>query len=204
MGVYSRAIFPVLCDRVLGMPFLDRYRREVLAGARGQILEIGFGTGLNLRHYPQGVREISAVDASPGMHRLARKRIRRSSIHVVNRVLDCARLPWGENSFDCVVSTWTLCSIAEVGLALEEVFRVLRNGGRFLFLEHGQSPDPGVRKWQERLNPLEMRMADGCRLDRDIGSLIAQQPFSQIELEQAYLPGVPWTHGYMYRGVATK
>jgi ubiquinone/menaquinone biosynthesis C-methylase UbiE len=204
VGFYSRAIFPVLCDLILGMPLLNGYRRELLASARGDILEIGFGTGLNLRHYPRHVRHITTVDASPAMHRLARKRIHRSDIQVESRVLDCARLPWPDNTFDCVVSTWTLCSIAEVGPALHEIYRVLKNGGRFLFLEHGKSPDPGVRKWQERLNGLEMRVADGCRLDRDIGSLIAEQPFAHIQLDQSYLPGVPWTHGYTYRGIAQK
>ena len=204
MGIYSRAIFPILCDLILGMPFLNRYRRDLLAGARGDILEIGFGTGLNLRHYPEHVRHITTVDASPGMHRIARRRIRQSSLPVESRVLDCARLPWPENAFDCVASTWTLCSIADVDVALHEVYRVLRNGGQFLFLEHGRSPDSGVRKWQERLNKLEMLVADGCRLDRDIGSLIAEQPFAHIQLDQSYLPGVPWTHGYTYRGVATK
>jgi ubiquinone/menaquinone biosynthesis C-methylase UbiE len=204
VGLYSRAIFPILCDFILGLPFLDEYRRGLLAGARGDILEIGFGTGLNLRHYPRHVRKITTVDASPGMHRLALRRIRRSHLQVDSRVLDCARLPWPENAFDCVVSTWTLCSIAEVGLALREIYRVLRHGGRFLFLEHGKSPDPGVWRWQKRLNALEMQLADGCHLDRDIVALIAEQPFAHVELDQSYLPGVPWTHGYTYRGIAHK
>jgi ubiquinone/menaquinone biosynthesis C-methylase UbiE len=186
------------------MSFLDEYRRRLLAGARGNILEIGFGTGLNLRHYPGHIRKITAIDGSAGMHRLALRRIRQSHLEVDSRLLDCARLPWQDNTFDCVVSTWTLCSIADVGCALQEIYRVLRNDGRFLFLEHGKSPDPGVRKWQERLNGLEMRMADGCRLDRDIGSLIGEQPFAHVELDQSYLPGVPWTHGYTYRGSAQK
>jgi ubiquinone/menaquinone biosynthesis C-methylase UbiE len=204
LSFYSQAIFPVLCDLFLGMQFLNEYRRQLLASAYGDILEIGFGTGLNLRHYPSHVRRIATVDASPGMHRRARQRIRRSNVVVESRVLDCARLPWGENSFDCVVSTWTLCSIAEIDLALREIYRVLRHGGQFLFLEHGKSPDPGVRKWQERLKRLEMRVAGGCRLDRDMGSLIAGQPFALVRIDQYYLPGVPWTHGYTYRGVATK
>jgi ubiquinone/menaquinone biosynthesis C-methylase UbiE len=204
VGLYSQAIFPIVCDLILGMPFLNTYRRQLLAGAGGEILEIGFGTGLNLRHYPRQVHKITTVDASAGMHRIARRRVRQSNLQVESRVLDCARLPWPDNTFDCVVSTWTLCSIAEVGLALHEICRVLKQGGQFLFLEHGKSPDPGVRKWQERLNGVEMRVADGCRLDRDIGWLIAEQPFSHIELRQSYLPGVPWTHGYTYRGTATK
>jgi ubiquinone/menaquinone biosynthesis C-methylase UbiE len=106
--------------------------------------------------------------------------------------------------FDCAVSTFTLCSIENVGQALREVYRVLKPGGRLLFLEHGFSPEPKVQKWQRWLNWLEMRLADGCHLDRNMKELVATQPFSSVEVVEFYLERTPRTHGYMFRGIATK
>jgi ubiquinone/menaquinone biosynthesis C-methylase UbiE len=204
MGFYSRTIFPCLCDLIMRQPILAKYRRDLLAGAGGNILEIGFGTGLNLPHYPEHVHKITTVDPNVGMHRKARKRIERTGIEVDQRVLDAARLPFDDSTFDSVVSTWTLCSIDNVNQALSEVYRVLKPGGRFLFLEHGLSPEPKVQKWQRRLNWLEMCLADGCRLDRNIKELVAAQPFASARVEEFYLEQSPKTHAYMYRGIASK
>ena len=197
-------IFPRLCDLLLNRPFVAKHRRELLATVCGDVLEIGFGTGLNLPHYPAQVRKITTVDPNAGMHRLAQRRVRRSGIEVDQRVLSGERLPFEDNRFDCAVSTFTLCSIEDVGQALSEVYRVLKPGGRFLFLEHGLSPEPSVQKWQRRLNWLQMRLADGCHLDRNMKELVAAQPFSSVEVEEFYLEKTPKTHGYMYRGIATQ
>jgi ubiquinone/menaquinone biosynthesis C-methylase UbiE len=197
-------IFPLLCDFLLDRPLIDEQRRELLAHAHGDVLEIGFGTGLNLPFYPECVRKITTVDPNIGMHRLARKRVKRTDIEIHQRVLSGERLPLEGNTFECVISTFTLCSIEGVEQALAEVFRVLKPGGTFLFLEHGLSPEPGVQKWQRRLNWLEMRLADGCRLDRNIKELIAAQPFSAVEVEEFYLERSPKTHGYLSRGIAKK
>lgn len=204
MGWYKQVVFPRLCDLLLNRPLVARHRRGLLADAHGDVLEIGFGTGLNLPFYPEGVRRLTTVDPNAGMHSLARRRVRKSGIAVDQRVLGGERLPFDDGTFDCVVSTFTLCSIAGVGQALGEAYRVLKPGGRFLFFEHGLSPDPAVRKWQHRLNWLEMRLADGCRLDRDIRALVTAQPFSSVGMDQCYMGGFPKTHGYMTRGVATK
>lgn len=204
MAFYSRVIFPRLCDFLLNRPFVAKHRRELLAHAYGNVLEIGFGTGLNLPHYPECVRRITTVDPNIGMHRLAQRRVKRSGIEVDQRVLSGERLPFSDGSFDCVVSTFTLCSIEDVHQALGEVYRVLKPGGRFLFLEHGLSPQATVQKWQRRLNWLEMRLAGGCRLDRDVKVLIAAQPYSSVDVQEFYLEKTPKTHGYIYRGVATK
>lgn len=204
MGFYTKVVFPRLCDLLLNRPLVARHRRELLAHAHGDVLEIGFGTGLNLPFYPEGVRKLTTVDPNTGMHSLARKRIKKSGIEVDQRVLSGERLPFDDGTFDCVVSTFTLCSIAEVDEALSEVYRVLRLGGRFLFFEHGLSPQPSVRWWQRRLNWLEMRLADGCRLDRDIRGIVTAQPFSSVQIDQFYMSSLPKTHGYMSRGVATK
>lgn len=204
MGFYTRVVFPRLCDLLLNRPFVARHRRELLADAFGDVLEIGFGTGLNLPFYPEGVYKITTVDPNVGMHSLARQRIEKRGIEVDQRVLSSEHLPFDNDTFDCVVSTFTLCSIAGVGQALGEVYRVLKQGGRFLFLEHGLSPEPNVQKWQHRLNWLEMRLADGCRLDRDIRGIVAAQPFSSVRIDQFYMESFPKTHGYLSRGVATK
>lgn len=204
MSFYSRVIFPRICNFALDNPLVSEQRRQLLADAGGEILEIGFSTGLNLPHYPPEVQKIAAIDPNAGMRRLAERRIKESKIEVDFHQISSECLPFDDNSFDSAVSTFTLCSIGNVGQALGEVFRVLKQGGKFLFLEHGISPDPGVRKWQLRLNRLEMWLADGCHLDRDIKELVAAQPFSAVESEEFYLEKTPKTHGYLYRGVARK
>ena len=204
MSFYSRVVFPRLCDFVLNRPFVGRHRRELLGQASGTVLEIGFGTGLNLAHYPCGVDKIIAVDPNPGMHRLAQQRLHRARIKVEQRIGTAEQLPFPPATFDSVVSTFTLCSVEDVGQSLREVYRVLKPGGRFFVLEHGLSPDPGVQRWQRRLNWLESRLGDGCRLDRDVAALIAHEPFPMVEMTSFYVPGVPRTHGYLYRGMATK
>jgi ubiquinone/menaquinone biosynthesis C-methylase UbiE len=204
VGLYSRFVFPWLCDLGLGQPFLAKYRRELLAAVSGEVLEIGFGTGLNLPHYPPHVRKITTAEPNAGTRRRAQRRIQSSGIEVEQRALDCERLPFADGTFDCVVSSWTLCSIDDVSRALGEVYRVLRPGGRFLFLEHGLSPDRRVRTWQRRLNWLTYRLGGGCRLDRDIRALVAGQPFAAVDVDEFALEKVPRTHGHTYRGVATK
>jgi ubiquinone/menaquinone biosynthesis C-methylase UbiE len=204
MGFFSQVIFPLLCDFGLDRPFVAKYRRELLAHASGNILEIGFGTGLNLPCYPSHVRKITTVDPNVGTYRRARRRIKQAGIEVDRRILGGERLPFEDGSFDCVVSTFTLCSIEEVAQALREVYRVLQAGGKFLLLEHGLSPEVNVQKWQHRLNGLQMRLAGGCHLDRDMRALVTTQPFASVNIDEFYIEKTPRTHGYMYRGVATK
>jgi ubiquinone/menaquinone biosynthesis C-methylase UbiE len=204
MSFFSQVIVPRLCDFLLNKSLLARHRRRLLAGAHGDVLKIGCGTGLNLPYYPERVHKLTAVDPNPGMHRLAQRRIRQRGIEVDQHVLKGERLPFEDSRFDCAVSTFTLCSIEDVGQALREVCRVLRPGGTFLFLEHGLSREPGVQKWQRRLNGLQVRLAKGCHLDRDLKALVAAQPFASVEVEESYLERTPRTHGYLYRGVATK
>jgi ubiquinone/menaquinone biosynthesis C-methylase UbiE len=204
MGFYARVIFPRLCDFVLDNPIVAKHRRELLAGAAGQILEIGFGSGLNLAQYPEQVRSITIVDPNTGMNRRAQVRIRKSGISVDQRLLSSEQLPFPDDTFDSVVSTYTLCSIARITSALGEVYRVLKPGGRFLFLEHGLSPDPSVSRWQHRLNWLQMRLGDGCRLDRNIAGFIREQPFASLAVDEFYMDKTPKTHGYTFRGTAAK
>jgi ubiquinone/menaquinone biosynthesis C-methylase UbiE len=204
VGIDSRLIFPRLCELALNQPFVAKHRQELLADAHGEILEIGFGTGLNLPHYPSHVRKITVVDPNPGTHRKAEKRIEESRIEVDHRLLGGEQLPFDDGTFDSVVSTFTLCSIEEVERALVEVYRVLRPGGQFLFLEHGLNPDPKVQKWQRRLNWLQQQLADNCHLDRNVRELVTAQPFAGVEASEFYLEKGPRTHSYVYQGVARK
>lgn len=204
MGVYSRVIFPRLCDWVMNDPRMARLRSELLADVGGEVLEIGFGTGLNLPHYPENVRRITTVDPNPGMSKLARRRIATSGIEIDQRVLSGEALPFGGESFACVVSIWTLCSIPDAGRTLGEVYRVLRPGGRFLFLEHGLGEDSRVQRWQRRLNPIQWMLGDGCRLDLDVPALVGSRPFADRHVERFEMERVPRTHGTMYRGRAVK
>ncbi|HLG20339.1 MAG TPA: class I SAM-dependent methyltransferase [Bdellovibrionota bacterium] len=192
----------VFCSR----SFLARYRKAVLAEANGEVLEIGFGTGLNLPHYPaEKVAKITAIDTNVGMRNLAHDRMMSSSIPVEHVLVGGDALPMPDNSYDTVVSTWVLCSIKEnVQGALKELYRVLKPNGKFIFLEHGLSPDPKVRAWQDRLNPIQVIIADGCHLNRDVKGLISQAGFQFEKLREYYLEKTPKVGGYMYEGVATK
>jgi SAM-dependent methyltransferase len=204
MGLYARHIFPRLCDWSMRNPRIERLRKETLSEASGEILEIGFGTGLNLEHYPEHVRHLTAIDPGEGMARIARRRMERSDIDVDLRVQTAEELPFEDGQFDCVVSTWTLCSIRDASRAIAEISRVLKPGGRFLYVEHGLSEEPRVQRWQCRLTPLQKRIAGGCRLDVEIGALVRSGAFLDVRVERFLLERTPRIMGSMYRGVAVR
>ena len=203
MGFYSQKILPYLLDWSLSDSSFAKYRQEVLAEVEGEVLEIGFGTGLNLSYYPEKIRKIITVDNNPGVHKLAQKRIEKSSITVDHKILSGEHLPMVDNTFDSVVSTWTLCSIKKVEQALEEIYRVLKPGGKFFFIEHGLSSEPEIQAWQNRLNPVQKIIGDGCHINRNMQKIIEQQ-FKQVSLEEFYVENAPKVAGYMYKGVAIK
>jgi ubiquinone/menaquinone biosynthesis C-methylase UbiE len=202
MGFYARHIFPRLMHWSLSRPALAEERRRALAGVSGAVLEIGFGTGLNLPHYPNDVRKITAVDRNEAVFRLAEQQIAASPIAVERLVQSSERLPMPDGSFDSVVSTFTLCSIADVAAALREMRRVLRPSGRFFFLEHGLSSQPRVARWQHRLTPITRCIGEGCHLDRPIRRLIEQAGFHAVQCDEHYSPAMPRLAGYLYCGVA--
>ena len=204
MGIYSSVVFPKLCEWSLDRPMVAAQRKKLLENAHGDVLEIGIGTGLNLPHYPSELRKITAIDPNPSMHRKAEARIASTGMEVDKRILGGESLPFDDASFDCVVSTFTLCSIGQVDRALAEFRRVLRPGGKFLFLEHGLSREPGVQKWQNRLNGVQRFLGDNCHLNRDIRELVGSQPFDSHDIEEFYMEKVPRTHGYVYFGSATR
>jgi ubiquinone/menaquinone biosynthesis C-methylase UbiE len=201
MGLWAESVLPRVVDRALRTPEVAVRRGRTLAGLTGTVLEIGFGSGLNLRHYPQAVERVLAVEPSDLAWRLAEPRMRRDAPPVERVGLDGARLPVPDRSVDAVVSTFTLCTIPDVDAALVEIRRVLRPGGALHFLEHGRAPEESVRRWQRRLQPLQSRMLGGCRLDRRIDDLVAGSGLEVVELSTGYGDG-PKPFSYLYRGRA--
>ncbi len=204
MGLYSRLFFPWGCDCIMSSPQHDDVRRVLLQDVKGEVLEIGFGTGLNLPHYPDHINRITTVDMNPGMNARALRRIKESPITVDQRVLNGEELPMPDASFDSVVSAWTLCSIENVGKALSELRRVLKPDGRFFFAEHGLAPDPKVQRWQHRMNPLQRTFGDGCNLNRNIRGIIDAAGFTITQIEEFYLEKGPKFLGYTYLGSAAR
>jgi ubiquinone/menaquinone biosynthesis C-methylase UbiE len=180
------------------------YRTKLLTHVRGEILEVGFGTGLNLPYYPENVKKIHTIDVNKGMNPLALSHIQRSSIQVDYHILDAQSLPFADESFDTVVSTWTLCSIKHIDKALKEIYRVLKAEGKFIFVEHGLSNESHIQKWQHLLTPIQKVVADGCHVNRDIENLIQAAGFRFESLTKEYVQGVPKIAGYFYYGIACK
>jgi len=204
LGFYHHCVFPYLLDRAMSSKVLRQPRSRTLAQASGRILEIGFGTGMNLQHYPPSVRRVEAIDPDVDLDRYSGPRIAASAIDVDFHHLDAEHLPFAADSFDTVVCTLTLCSIPDVRHALGEVRRVLKPGGRFLFLEHGLSPEAGVARWQRRMTPLQRRLGGGCHLDRPMAQLVGATGMALEGVRNYYLKRLPRFVGYMTEGAAIK
>lgn len=204
MGLYHHCVFPYLLDFAMSSKAFRKPRSRTLAHASGRILEIGFGTGMNLQYYPPGVQRIEAIDPDVDLDRFSQPRIAAANIAVDFHHLDAEHLPFAGDSFDTIVCTLTLCSIPDVVHALDEIHRVLKPGGQFLFLEHGLSPDPAVARWQHRCTPLQRRIGGGCHLNRDTSQLVQGSGLRLRDLEHYYLRRVPRFVGYMSEGWAIK
>jgi ubiquinone/menaquinone biosynthesis C-methylase UbiE len=198
MNVYEHYVLPYLVDLTCGVGPVQRQRAKIVPRASGRVLEIGFGTGRNLPFYDKTkLGELHGLDPAERMHRLAHRRMQTSGIDVHLLTSSAEQIPEPAESFDTLVMTFTLCSIAEPVKAVKEMKRVLKPGGRLLFCEHGLAPDATVQKWQRRLTPIWKPLAGGCRLDRDIPELLRQGGFRVAELETMYLPGPkPMTYNY--------
>ncbi|HQR34857.1 MAG TPA: class I SAM-dependent methyltransferase [Blastocatellia bacterium] len=203
MGIYSRYIFPRLLDWTLGNPEMGKYRRRALEAATGETLEIGFGTGLNLPHYPAAVTRLTVIDSENMLAGLVDRRIAECPLPVTKMQLDAqGRLPFEDHSFDSVVTTLTLCSIENTAPALAEIRRVLKPGAKFIFWEHGRSDDPTVARRQDRFNPLQRIIGAGCNMNRKIDDLIADAGFEIKTMDRFLLPKTPRLLAEMYRGIA--
>jgi ubiquinone/menaquinone biosynthesis C-methylase UbiE len=205
MGLWSDRVLPHVVDKTLSTGDVMKLRGEAVAGLRGRVLEIGFGSGLNVGIYPDEVTEIAAVEPSDVGWEMSERRRSRSSVPVVRSGLDGQSLVEPDDSFDSALSTFTLCTIPDALRALEEVRRVLRPGGTFHFLEHGLSPDAGVARWQRRLEPVQRRVAGGCHLTRHVPALLERSGFEVVEVREDYLPAPafmkPFAYGYVGRAV---
>ena len=190
MSLYERLVLPRLVHFVCGLETHRRQRLKLVPGAAGDVLELGFGSGLNLAHYdPSAVRKVWALEPAAEMWDLAQEAVRRSALPVELLQASAEAIPLPDESVDTVVMTYTLCTIPDAPRAIGEAHRVLRPGGRLLFCEHGSAPDERVRRWQERINPLWRRLAGGCNVNRHAPSLIAAGGFRVDQLSTMYLPG---------------
>jgi ubiquinone/menaquinone biosynthesis C-methylase UbiE len=202
MGFYDRYIFPHVLD--LAMRGMNPLRADVLAPASGEVLEIGFGTGLNLAYYPATVRRLHALDPMDALQKRVAERIAAASFPVERHQLRAdGQLPFDAARFDCVAVTWTLCSISDPLAALREMRRVLKPGAPLLFIEHGRSDDPKVARFQDRWNPIQNAIAGGCNVNRKIDALIREGGFAFEKLERYKAPG-PRFLTDMYRGIARR
>ncbi len=203
MGWYADQVVPRLINIALGSERFEVIRKRVTTGLEGDVVEIGFGSGLNVPHYPPAVRSVKAIDPSAVGQKLARDRVAGTAIPIEFVGLDGARLPMPDASADHVLTTWTLCTIPAVDDALAEVKRVLRPGGSLHFIEHGRSPDDKVARAQDRLTPINRRLVGGCHLNRPIRDLLDRSGLEVTTIDNYYLKG-PKAVGYMYEGVAEK
>lgn len=203
MGFYGDQVLPRITNALLDNREIGKIRQRVASGLSGEVLEIGFGSGLNVPYYPPTVRRVRAVDPATVGRKLAAGRVAASPVPVEYVGLDGASLPVDADSIDHVLVTLTICTIPDIDSALREIHRVLRPGGEMHFAEHGLSPDPKVAKWQERLTPVQRRWAGGCHLNRPIDRLIQQAGLTVSRMDNFYLRG-PKPLGYMFEGLATK
>jgi SAM-dependent methyltransferase len=201
MGFYQRHIVPRLVHLAMRQTYLAPFRGRVVGAAEGRVLEIGIGSGLNFPLYGATVTSVIGLEPSPELLRMAHPRASMAPVPITLLDASAEAIPLDDRSVDTVVTTWTLCTIPNAPRALTEMRRVLKPGGALLFVEHGRAPEPGVARWQDRLDPLWSRFAGGCHLNRKMDDLIAGNGFRIATLANTRLPG-PRTHTFLYEGSA--
>ena len=201
MGFYSDRIVPILTDLSMRNRELRPYRERIVGAAEGRVLEIGVGSGRNLFLYPARVQRVIGIDPSRKLLAMAREAARGTVRDIELLEGSAGAIPLEKASIDTIVSTWSLCSIADAPRALGEMLRVLKPGGRFLFVEHGRAPDASVRWWQDRLTPIWKRLGGGCHLNRAIAELIGDAGFQIESLNTGYMRG-PNPMAFIYEGTA--
>ena len=202
MSYYEQHILPRFVDAACGSKPMRPLRGRVCAGLSGEVIEIGFGSGLNIEFYPDSVKRVTAVDPSDLGWKLAAGRLAATSVPIERSGLDGESLPFDDNVFDTALTTWTMCTIPDAVGALQELRRVLKPGGRLHFVEHGLAPDANVQRWQRLLDPIQRRVAGGCSFTRPVASMLGQAGFTITEIDEFYAGGGPKFAGAQSLGVA--
>ncbi len=202
MGVYGKYVVPRIVNVACGLKANDPLRERVCAGLSGEVLEVGFGSGLNVPFYSDAVDRVDAVEPADLGWQLAERRVAASTKTIARSGLDGQSLPFADDSHDTALSTWTLCTIPHGAVALAEIRRVLKPGGTLHFVEHGLAPDESVQRWQHRLDPIQKRLFGGCHLSRPIAQMIEAAGFTMTELDVFYDKGAPKAIGAFSLGVA--
>ena len=203
MSLYEKYVLPKFLNCACGSKPVSYQRKKVVPLAEGKVLEIGIGSGLNLPFYDKAkIDEIWGLDPSEELSEMAKQVADEESLEVKFISSGAEDIPLPDNYFDCVLVTYTMCTIPEVQRANQEIRRVLKEDGKMIFCEHGEAPDQNIRKWQHRINPFWGKLAGGCNINRKIPSLIQDSGFDIIEMEEMYLPNTPKIAGYNYWGYA--